>query len=68
MCSGLLVGECDAIGVEVLCDDAGGGAGLFDLCDESEGIGTAVERGMEAPEIVTLQGRCAEVRPFCAEG
>ncbi len=68
MCSGLLVGECDAIGVKVLCDDAGGGAGLFDLCDESEGIGTAVERGMEAPEIVALQGGCAEVRPFWSEG
>jgi len=55
-------------GIEVGVDDAGGGGGLFDFGDDAELVGTAVEGGAEAAELVALEGGGAEFRGAGEEG
>jgi hypothetical protein len=47
--------------VEIGIDDADGGRGLFDLGDDPEAAGSAVEGGAEAAEVVALEGGGAEM-------
>lgn len=49
-----------ASGIEIGIDGAGGGGGFFDLGDDSELVGAAVEGGAEASEIVAKKSGGAE--------
>jgi len=56
-----LVLQGDGHGIEFRGDHPGARTGFLDLGDEAQGIGAAIQRGREGPEIIALQSRGAQV-------